>query len=105
MLDILPEDLKEYYNIVDVISSVIFIRSCEIGINQMVATARIIRFKEIISVIRKEFAVFLHFNRHFYDGIRRDYGVFHYFNNSSCLDVILRVNVDVGAKVKDVTED
>src|SRR6266536_3657994 len=105
MLDMLPEDFREYHNIVDVISSVIYMRSYGVGINQIVATARTIRFKEIVSVIRKEFAVFLHLNRHLYNGTRRNYGVFRYFNYSSCLDVILRVDVDVGAKMKNVTED
>jgi len=69
----------------------------------MVATVRTIRLKEVVLVIRKGFAVFLHF-RHLYDGTRRDYGVFRCFNDLSCLDVIFRVDVDVGAKVKDVTE-
>ena len=100
----LPENLKKYYNIVDVVSSVIHIRSCGIGINQITVTARTIRFKKIVLIIRKRFVVFLHF-RHLYDGTRRDYGVFRYFNNSSCLDVILRVDVDIGAKVKNVIED
>jgi len=103
MLDMLPEGLREYHNIVDVASSVVHMRSCGVGINQIVATARTIRLKEIIPVIRKKFAIFLHL-KHLYDGTRRDYGVFRYFNNSSYLDVILRVDVDVGAKVKDVTE-
>ncbi len=100
----LPEGLREYHNIVDVVSSVVYMRSCGVGINQMVATARTIRFKEIVSVIRKGFAVFLHLNRHLYDGTRRDYSVLRCFNDLSCLDVIPRVDVDVGAKVKDVTE-
>jgi len=56
-------------------------------------------------VIRKEFAIFLYLNRYFYDGTRRDYSVFRYFNDSSCLNIILRVDVDIGVKVKDVTED
>src|SRR6266545_2941236 len=101
----LPEGLREYHNIVDVASSVIHMRSCGVGINQIVATARTIKFKKVVPVIRKGFAVFLHLNRHLYDGTRRDYGVFRCFNYSSCLDVILRVDVDIGAKVKDVTED
>src|SRR6266498_2121319 len=104
MLDILPEDFREYYNIVDVVSSVVYIRSCEVGINQIIVTVRTIRLKEIVLIIRKKFVVFFYL-RYFYDGTRRDYSVFRYFNNSSCLNVILRVDVDIGAKVKDVTED
>ncbi len=78
-------------------------RSCEIGINQIIVTARTIRLKEIILVIRKKFAVFLYL-KYLYNGTRRDYGVFRYFNNLSYLNVILRVDVNVNAKVRDVTE-
>ncbi len=67
----------------------------------MVATARTIKFKEIIPIIRKKFVIFLYL-RYLYNG-RKDYGVFRYFNDLSCLDVILRVDVDIGVKIRDVT--
>ena len=70
----------------------------------MVATARTIRLKEVVPVIRKRFTIFLHLNRHLYNGTRRDYSILRYFNDLSYLDIILRVDVDVDAKAKDVTE-
>ena len=71
----------------------------------MVVTARTIRFKEIISIIRKRFVVFLYLNKYLYNGMRRDYNVLRRFNDSLCFDVIFRVDVDIGAKVKVVIED
>jgi len=63
-----------------------------------------IKFKEIVSIIRKKSAVFFHLNRYLYNGVRRDYYVFRYFNNSSYFNVILRVNVNISAKVRDVAD-
>src|SRR6266511_3037749 len=71
----------------------------------MIVNARTIRFKKVIPIIRKRSAIFLHLNRYLYNGVRRDYCVFHYFNNSSYLNVILRVNVNISAKAKNVTDD
>ena len=64
-----------------------------------------IKFKEIVSIIRKKSAIFLHLNKHFYNRMRRDYYVFRYFNNLLYLDVILRVNVNISAKIRDVADD
>ncbi len=71
----------------------------------MIVNARTIRFKKVIPIIRKRSAIFLHLNRYLYNGVRRDYCVFHYFNNSLYLDVILRVDVNINTKVRDVTDD
>ncbi len=70
----------------------------------MIVSAKMIRLKEVVSVIRKRFAIFLYLNGYLYNEVRRDYCVFHYFNNSSYLNVILRVDVNISAKARNVAD-
>ncbi len=70
----------------------------------MIVSAKTIRFKKVVSVIYKRSAVFLYLNKHLYNGVRRDYCVFRYFNNSSYLNVIFRVDVNISAKIRDVAD-
>ncbi len=58
----------------------------------------------MIPIIRKRFAIFLYLNKYLYNEVRKDYYVFHYFNNSSYLNVIFRVNINISAKPRDVTD-
>ncbi len=70
----------------------------------MIVSVRTIRLKEVVPVIRKRSVVFLHFNGYLYNGVRRDYCVFCYFNNLLYLDVILRVDVNISTKAKNIAD-